>query len=85
MRYRKTLYFQPVCFLSISLTIFFLAVTAGNIAAQKSETPLIVTYSQNTKTVPVYEVFGITFEHQRQYDSPFSDILMRGTNNDPDV
>jgi len=42
--------------------------------AQSSESSLEVTHTQNTKTVPLYEVFEITFQHDREYENPFFDM-----------
>ncbi|KPL25108.1 MAG: hypothetical protein AMJ75_02030 [Phycisphaerae bacterium SM1_79] len=33
-----------------------------------------VEYRQNTRTVPQYEVFEITFKHESKYANPFSDV-----------
>lgn len=45
----------------------------------QSESSLEVKHSQNTNTVPIYEVFEITFEHEKQYDNPFFDVTIEVT------
>jgi hypothetical protein len=35
-----------------------------------------VEYSQNTKTIPKFEVFEITFRHEAGYANPFSDVAI---------
>jgi len=37
---------------------------------------LKVKHSQNTRTVPAFEVFEITFEHDRDYENPFFDVTI---------
>ncbi len=44
---------------------------------------LAVEYSQNTKTVPLFEVFEITFEHDRVYENPFFDVTIDVTLTSP--
>jgi hypothetical protein len=44
---------------------------------------LEVKYSQNTNTVPLFEVFEITFEHDRMYEDPFSDVTIDVTLTSP--
>lgn len=44
---------------------------------------LAVKYSQNTKTVPLFEVFEITFEHDRAYENPFFDVTIDVTLTSP--
>ncbi len=35
-----------------------------------------VKHSQNTSTVPRYEVFEITFKHKNKYENPFFDVTI---------
>lgn len=37
--------------------------------AQSSESVLEVTHTQNTKTVPLHDVFEITFQHDQEYEA----------------
>ena len=48
-------------------------------AGETGEKPLEVTHSQNTNTVPLYEVFEITFKHERRYENPFFDVIIEVT------
>jgi len=66
--------FHSICFLISSFIILSPGILIGDAAAQKSESSLEVTHSQNTNTVPIYEVFEITFEHQLKYENPFLDV-----------
>ena len=45
--------------------------------AQSSESSLEVTHIQNAKTVPLYEIFEITFQHDREYENPFFDVAIQ--------
>ncbi|MHC4435703.1 MAG: DUF5060 domain-containing protein, partial [Planctomycetota bacterium] len=42
-----------------------------------------VEYWQNTNTVPLFEVFEITFRHDRAYKNPFSDVTIDVTLTSP--
>ncbi len=44
---------------------------------------LEVEYSQNTNTVPLFEVFEITFKHDRAYENPFFDVTIDVTFTSP--
>ncbi|HUU30430.1 MAG TPA: DUF5060 domain-containing protein [archaeon] len=48
-------------------------------AQEAGEAPLEVTHSRNTDTVPLYEVFEITFKHEREYVNPFFDVAIEVT------
>jgi len=48
-------------------------------AGETGERPLEVIHSQNTNTVPLYEVFEITFKHERRYENPFFDVIIEVT------
>lgn len=50
---------------------------AGSSAAETL--PPDVTVSQNTRTVPAYEVFELQFRHDRVYGSPFFDVTIEVT------
>ncbi len=39
-----------------------------------SKSSLDVKHTQNTKTIPRYEVFEITFQHKGEYENPFADV-----------
>lgn len=46
-------------------------------ASQSSGKPdLKVASTQNTRTIPAYEVFEITFEHENEYADPFFDVAI---------
>ena len=44
---------------------------------------LQVEYFQNTNTVPLFEVFEITFKHERAYENPFFDVTIDVTLTSP--
>ncbi len=69
--------------LALGLTIM---VCACHPAAQPAAGPaqaLTVEHSQNTGTVPAYEVFEITFRHEGEYGSPFFDVTIEVTFTSP--
>jgi hypothetical protein len=43
---------------------------------ESTDTLPAVEYTQNTKAVPQYEVFEITFRHENDYDNPFFDAAV---------
>ena len=44
---------------------------------QNSSGPLLdVKHTQNTNAVPRYEVFEITFKHEKKYANPFFDVTI---------
>jgi len=42
-----------------------------------------VILTQNTNTVPIHEVFEITFQHEQEYDNPFFDVVIDVTFHSP--
>jgi len=44
---------------------------------------LEVEYFQNTNTVPLFDVFEITFRHDRAYENPFFDVTIDVTLTSP--
>ncbi|MHC4165724.1 MAG: DUF5060 domain-containing protein, partial [Planctomycetota bacterium] len=42
-----------------------------------------VKHTQNTRTIPAFEVFEITFEHDREYENPFFDVTIDVTLTSP--
>jgi len=63
-----------------------LAPCACRLAAQppgQAAQTLTVTHTQNTKALPPYEVFEITFQHEQQYDNPFFDVTIEVTFTSP--
>ena len=44
---------------------------------------LAVTHTQNTTTVPPYEVFELTFRHENSYANPFFDVTIQVTFRSP--
>ncbi|MFQ6133504.1 MAG: DUF5060 domain-containing protein, partial [Armatimonadota bacterium] len=75
-----------VLLLASAVMIAALTPCACRLAAQ-AERPgaqaLAVTHTQNTNTVPPYEVFEITFQHQGDYDNPFFDVTIEVTFTSP--
>jgi len=51
-----------------------LSIAALLSAAAAGQAPLTVTHRQNSRAIPRYEVFEITFHHDGQYASPFFDV-----------
>ena len=43
---------------------------------EQTDSLLELDYTQNTKTVPQYEVFEITFRHENDYVNPFFDAAI---------
>lgn len=62
--------------------IAFMAVPLDK-AKDASKSPLKVTQTQNTNTVPLYEVFEITLQHAGQYANPFFDVKIEVTFQSP--
>ena len=54
-------------------TLLLLCVTA---TLRAGDPQLEVTHEQNTDTIPAYEVFEITFEHENEYTDPFVDVTI---------
>ncbi len=73
--------------ISLIVVLIFGMTSCG--AAQRSSTrtarseQLKVEYSQNTETVPMYSVFEITFDHDREYADPFFDVTIDVTFTSP--
>jgi hypothetical protein len=63
----------------ISLAILVMIVAY----ARPGESALEVTRTQNTKTVPINEVFEITFQHEQEYENPFFDVTIQVTLHSP--
>ena len=61
---------------SVSVGLAILVMATVSIYAQSSESILEVTHTQNTKTIPIHEVFEITFQHDQKYDNPFFDATI---------
>jgi hypothetical protein len=55
-----------------TLTVFM----SGQLNQAEASEPISVTHTQNTDTVPLYEVFEITFQHDRAYENPFFDVTI---------
>jgi hypothetical protein len=45
---------------------------------------IILKHTQNTNTIPLFEVFEITFQHDQQYANPFFDVTIDVTFQSPD-
>ncbi len=81
--------------MTIIFEIILLTATYGSgqrvqwVKAQNSnDFPLDVEYAQNTRTVPRYEVFEITFKHQNDYNDyvdPFFDVTVDVTFTSPSM
>jgi hypothetical protein len=54
-------------------------------AQNSNDFPLDVEYTENTRTVPQYEVFEITFKHQNDYVDPFLDVTIDVTFTSPSM
>jgi len=52
-------------------------------AEEANKPALEVMQTQNTDTIPLYEVFEITFQHDREYDNPFFDVTVEVTLQSP--
>jgi len=74
---------------SVLSTVSLIFVTFSCHSAQQAKVrsarsrDLKVEYSQNTNTVPQYEVFEITFNHDGQYTNPFFDVAIDVTFTSP--
>jgi predicted amidohydrolase len=53
-----------------------LVMVAVSANAQSSGSILEVTHTRNTDTIPIHEVFEITFQHDQEYDNPFFDVTI---------
>ncbi|HID30846.1 MAG TPA: DUF5060 domain-containing protein [Desulfobacterales bacterium] len=78
---------RTITLLSISITVLivdavFMRTPLGG-AEEASEPVLKVTRSQNTNTVPLHEVFEITFQHEGEYANPFFDVTIEVTFQSP--
>ena len=67
--------------------VLVLLVFMGDSRGQVPEGPLrkalTVEHSQNSNTVPLYEVFEITFRHDNEYENPFFDVSVDVTLTSP--
>jgi len=68
---------------SLSFVILAITIASGEGMAQEGEPHLEVVHIQNTSTVPIYEVFEITLEHQQEYENPFFDVSIEVTFTSP--
>jgi hypothetical protein len=57
--------------------------TSAEEPAAPSSTNLAVTHTQNTRTLPPYEVFELTFQHDGRYANPFFDVSIEVTFTSP--
>ena len=60
--------------LKSAITAVLLLFVAGIL--QAASTALDVGHEQNTKIIPAYEVFEITFAHENEYADPFFDVAI---------
>jgi len=71
---------SKVIWLTIAALVAVGAAIGGrSLRAQVGEAgaaPLAVKHVQNTSTVPPYEVFELTFEHENEYANPFFDVTV---------
>jgi len=71
----------------ISLMVLIAGVTflpaQISVAEETNKAALKVTHTQNTSTVPLYEVFEISFQHEQQYANPFFDVAIQVTFQSP--
>ena len=67
----------------LSISLIVLAMIAVFVPAQMNAAALEVTHTQNTGTIPLYEVFEITFQHDQEYDNPFFDVTIEVTFQSP--
>jgi hypothetical protein len=58
---------------AVAITIGASAAPAG---ADTTAPPLEVRHTQNTRAVPRYEVFEISFQHDQRYANPFFDVII---------
>ena len=67
------------------ITAMWVAVLAMAPVLGQSAEParMRVTHTQNTHTVPLYEVFEITFKHPQKYANPFFDVTINVTFQSP--
>ncbi|KPJ61933.1 MAG: hypothetical protein AMS15_05490 [Planctomycetes bacterium DG_23] len=56
---------------------------AALFAYSEEASPIEVTHTQNTRTIPLYEVFEITFKHNQRYANPFFDVAIDVTFQSP--
>jgi len=63
-------------FLTPAVVVLSLVGPPGLAARAGQGDTLDVRLTQNTRTVPAYEVFEITFEHDNQYANPFFDVTI---------
>ena len=78
--------------MTLIFEIIFLTATYGSAqpvqwvkAHNSNDFPLDVEYAQNTRTVPRYEVFEITFKHENDYVDHFSDVTIDITFTSPSM
>lgn len=70
---------KAVWLLATALVAAGIAVAGRSLRAQVGEgstAPLAVRHSQNTRTVPPYEVFELTFKHENDYANPFLHVTI---------
>ena len=71
----------------ISLTILIAGIMSLSaqigVAEETDKADLKVTHTQNTNTVPLFEVFEISFQHEQQYANPFFDVTIQVTFQSP--
>ena len=61
----------------LSATIPTLCQSAQQGDTQNSSKSLLdVKHTQNTNTIPMYEVFELTFKHEKKYTNPFFDVTI---------
>ena len=63
--------------------LVMIAIAVAFAHAQSNGSVLAVTHTQNTKTVPLHEVFELTFQHDQEYDNPFFDVTINVTLRSP--
>ncbi|MGQ9731301.1 MAG: DUF5060 domain-containing protein [Candidatus Zipacnadales bacterium] len=57
--------------------IILVALTLGGCTpAQTPQSSLTVVVTENSDTIPPYDVFELTFRHERQYKNPFHDVTI---------
>ncbi len=73
---------KVVC-LIVCLVLAAVAVSLAGNGDEEDKNGLEVTHTQNTKTLPLYEVFEITFKHDQKYENPFLDVTIELTFTSP--
>ncbi|MFQ6041183.1 MAG: DUF5060 domain-containing protein, partial [Candidatus Poribacteria bacterium] len=78
---------RTIILLGISITVLiasavFMHTPLGR-TEKASESVLKATRAQNTNTVPLYDIFEITFQHEGEYANPFFDVTIEVTFQSP--